>query len=117
MHKAVLRSAFFVLPLAAAGWAAGCSSDETADPVAPDAGSDTPIVTDTSSPPVDAADAAPKRDCKADQQADGLWMHLECAGLYSDFANKTISADAKPYTPGVEFWSDGAVKSRFLYLP
>ena len=115
MHKVVLRSAFFVLPLAAAGWAAGCSSDET--PAAtPDAGPDTAILTDTS-PPVDAADAAPKRDCKADEQADGLALHLECSGLYGDFAAKTISADAKPYTPGAEFWSDGASKSRFLYLP
>jgi hypothetical protein len=116
MHKVVLRSAFFVIPLAAAGWSAACS---TADPAeaTPDAGPDTAIVTDTAPPPpVDAGDAG-KRDCKADELADGLWVHLDCAGLYSDFATKTISADAKPYTPGVEFWSDGAVKSRFLYLP
>ena len=25
--------------------------------------------------------------------------------------------DAVPYTPGVTFWSDGAEKQRYLYLP
>lgn len=117
MRNVVLRSAFFVLPMLGAAWAAGCSSADTAADSTPDAGSDGSSLVDTSAPKVDAADAAPKRDCAADQQADGLWKHLECAGLYSDFASKTIAADAKPYTPGVEFWSDGAVKSRFLYLP
>ncbi len=101
-----------------AAWAAGCSSsdDDAARPT-PDGGVDSSSLVDTSLPKVDAADAAPKRDCAADQLADGLWKHLECAGLYSDFASKTVAADAKPYSPGVEFWSDGAVKSRFLYLP
>src|SRR6185312_2276089 len=42
---------------------------------------------------------------------------LECTGFYSDWASKTISADARPYTPGIEFWSDGAAKQRFIYLP
>jgi hypothetical protein len=114
MHTVGLRSAFFVIPLAAAGWGAACSSADPAE-ATPDAGTDAKVVVaDTS--PVDAADAG-KRDCKADEQADGLWGHLDCAGLYSDFASKTVSADAKPYTPGVELWSDGAAKSRFLYLP
>jgi hypothetical protein len=115
MRRVVLRCAFFTLPLAAAAWAAGCSSDSPAD--VREAGTETGPLVDSAPPAVDAADAAPARDCKADQQADGLWLHLECAGLYSDFAAKTISPDAKPYTPGVEFWSDGAVKSRYLYLP
>ena len=117
MRNVVLRSAFFVLPLMGAAWAAGCSSSDDAPGASPDGGVDSSSLVDTSPPKVDAADAAPKRDCTADQLADGLWKHLECAGLYSDFASKTIAADAKPYTPGVEFWSDGAVKSRFLYLP
>ena len=115
MDKVVVRAAFFALPLAVAGWAAGCSSDDLADG-APDAGREAAL-TDTTAPPVDAADAGPKRDCKTDEQADGLWKHLDCTGLYSDFTTKTISADSKPYTPGVEFWSDGATKSRFVYLP
>lgn len=125
MQKAALRLAFFAVPLVAAGWA-GCSSDDGAGaavlPV-PDASPEAaPPIDAFVPPPVDAApppmDAAPpKRDCAADLQADGIQMHLDCTGLYADFAARTIAPDNKPYTPGVEFWSDGAVKSRFLYLP
>ena len=42
---------------------------------------------------------------------------LACTGLYSDWASKTVSADLKPYAPGLSFWSDGAQKSRWIYLP
>ena len=42
---------------------------------------------------------------------------LSCTGLYSDWATKTIASDAIPYTPALVFWSDGADKSRWLYLP
>src|SRR5262249_44276552 len=59
----------------------------------------------------------PGRDCTADRGPDGLATHLDCAGLYSDFAAKTVAAENLPFTPGVEFWSDGAVKQRFVYLP
>jgi len=116
MHKLVFRAAVVALPLAAAGWAAGCSSTEDVVDPTIDAGPDSSSAIDAPPPPVDAGDAG-KRDCTADLQADGLNKHLECAGLYSDFAQKTVSAEAKPYTPGVEFWSDGAAKARFLYLP
>ncbi len=118
MQKAVLRVAFFALPLAAAGWA-GCSSDDAAVTVVPDAAPEAAPI-DAFVPPVDAAmvDAAPPmRDCAKDLQADGLHMHLDCSGLYTDFAAKTVAPENKPYTPGVQFWSDGAIKSRFLYLP
>jgi hypothetical protein len=118
MQKVVLRFAFLALPLALAAWA-GCSSSDTSTPGA-DAGPEAAPLADAlppvdSSPPVDAA--PPQRDCAADLQADGLQMHLDCTGLYSDFAAKTVALENKPYTPGVQFWSDGAVKSRFLYLP
>jgi hypothetical protein len=42
---------------------------------------------------------------------------LRCTGLYTDWASKTLSADAKPYTPALPLWSDGADKSRYLFLP
>ena len=118
MQKAVLRFAFLALPVAVAGWAGCSSSDGSATPT-PDAGPEAAPVADAL-PPVDSSlvDAAPpKRDCAADLQADGLAMHLDCTGLYSDLAAKTVALENKPYTPGVQFWSDGAVKSRFLYLP
>lgn len=119
MHKVVLRCAFLALPLTAAAWA-GCSSDDTggSGPFAADAGPETTAPDVYVPPPVDASPDAPTgRDCAADVDTDGLQKHLDCTGLYADFASKTVSADAKSYTPGVAFWSDGAEKSRFVYLP
>jgi hypothetical protein len=42
---------------------------------------------------------------------------LSCTGLYSNWATRTIASDAIPYPPALVFWSDGADKSRWLYLP
>ncbi len=42
---------------------------------------------------------------------------LECAGLYSDLPSKTLSPLAQAYAPAVPFWSDGAVKERWIELP
>jgi len=42
---------------------------------------------------------------------------LECAGLYSDFATKTIASTMHAYTPAVPLWSDGAEKQRWIELP
>jgi hypothetical protein len=59
--------------------------------------------------------AADTTDCTA--SADGLFDDLRCTGLYSDFATKTVAPDVNAFTPGFELWSDGAEKSRFIYLP
>ena len=118
VRSVVLRSVFLTLPLVGAAYAAGCGSDEAGTAPA-DAGVDVkeePVV--DAAVPIDAADAADAGlDCTTDLAKDGLQGHLSCTGLYSDFAAKTVAADNKPYTPGVEFWSDAAVKSRWLYLP
>jgi hypothetical protein len=42
---------------------------------------------------------------------------LKCTGLYSDWDTKTVSADVQPYDPGLHLWSDGATKTRWIYLP
>ena len=121
MHKVFLRlgtmGVVFTLPLSAAIWSGCSSSDDPATTTTPDAAPE--AAPDAYVAPVDAAveAAAPGRDCAADLQADGLQQHLDCTGLYSSFTTKTVAADNKPYTPGVTFWSDGAEKSRFLYLP
>jgi hypothetical protein len=60
----------------------------------------------------DAAVAAPS--CPSD---GGIPDDLACTGLYADWASKTVASDVMPYTPGVVFWSDGAEKQRWLYLP
>lgn len=47
----------------------------------------------------------------------GIPDDLACTGLYSDWATRTIAPDAIAYTPALVFWSDGAIKTRWLYLP
>ncbi len=47
----------------------------------------------------------------------GIPDDLACTGLYSDWTTKTIASDVQAYTPGLVFFSDGAVKSRWIYLP
>ncbi|HEY8074646.1 MAG TPA: hypothetical protein VIF62_11060 [Labilithrix sp.] len=111
--RGLLRLAIVILPLGAAAWGAGChhKTDEVDDTV--EAGPDAP----TADPPPPPAETSTARDCSMDQQADGLYGHLECTGLYSDFAQKTIASGVRPYVPGLQFWSDGAEKARFLRLP
>jgi hypothetical protein len=49
--------------------------------------------------------------------AMGEATELRCTGLYSDWATKTVSPDVVEYDPGLHLWSDGAVKTRWIYLP
>ncbi|MBN9161625.1 MAG: hypothetical protein BGO98_21410 [Myxococcales bacterium 68-20] len=110
------RAILFAVPTCAMAWGAGCADE--ASPVTQDDvdGGDAEAV-DSSSPPNDAGSDASKRDCTADLDADGIHKHLECTGLYSSFADKTVATDVKPYKPGLEFWSDGAEKQRWVHLP
>lgn len=88
---------------------AACSSsdDDGATPVAVDAGPalDSESDVDGGAVPNPCADAGVPPST------------LECAGLYSDFANKVISPTARAYTPAIAFWSDGAEKERWIALP
>lgn len=52
-----------------------------------------------------------------EKDLNGLYKHLSCTGLYADYTQKTVADDRMPYKPAAEFWSDGAEKSRWLYLP
>jgi hypothetical protein len=63
--------------------------------------------------PVDAISDA--GDCALGPSGEAL--ELRCAGLYSDWASKTVSADLTAFVPGLQFWSDGAQKTRWIYLP
>jgi hypothetical protein len=47
----------------------------------------------------------------------GIPNDLLCTGLYSDWASKTTASDVSAYTPSYLLWSDGAQKSRWVYLP
>ena len=39
------------------------------------------------------------------------------AGLYSDIRSKTVAPENLPYAPQYPLYTDGAVKSRWIYLP
>ncbi len=105
----------------------GCSSDPgepvpstfPADATADDRRLATPS-TDASGVAVPEAEAAVDAafDCTAEGGANEAPHDLRCTGLYADWGSKTVSAAInRPYTPGLTFWSDGASKTRWLYLP
>ena len=65
---------------------------------------------------IDASSGVP--DCGATAIAGGqLPATLSCTGLYSDIASKTIAAGVREYKPAHLLWSDGAEKTRWVYLP
>jgi hypothetical protein len=98
--------------------AAACTDDPAPieEPNDIDSGVDAPAAVD-SAPPKDVGSDAPSRDCKADLDTDGLQKNLDCAHFYEDFAAKKVSVDNRPFAPGLVFWSDGAEKERFVFLP
>jgi hypothetical protein len=97
---------------------AGTAADAGFDATVSDSG--VPSGADATAGDVAVADAAgdvaadAPVGCDADPDMPG---DLSCTGLYSDWATKTISPGAVPYTPGLVFWSDGAEKSRWIQLP
>ncbi len=61
----------------------------------------------------DGADGAPDPCAEAGAPPSTL----ACAGLYADFENKVVSANAVAYTPSTPLWSDNAQKQRWIELP
>src|SRR4051812_29484184 len=51
------------------------------------------------------------------EPAQGAPTDVFCIGLYADHDASHHAATAVAYEPGVTFWSDGAAKQRFFYLP
>jgi hypothetical protein len=96
----------------AAGSFAACSDESDTLPLGGDA------QVDVNNPQIDTG-VTPDFDAgsDADDPDADLPEGLAATGLYSNIAQKTLSSDVKPYTPGLTFWSDGAVKTRYLYLP
>lgn len=68
-------------------------------------------------PSSDASDAGASdgNDCAVGSAGEPT--DLRCTGLYSDWPSKTVSPDVTEYNPGLALWSDGAVKTRWIYLP
>lgn len=104
-----MRRLALALPFLAGTWAA-CGDDASSPPdeFGTDAGPDVAV-------PVPAVDAG--LDCTKDLSADGVHRHLACTGLYTSLAAKTVTEGVRPYKPAEEFWSDGAQKQRWLWLP
>ncbi len=131
----VHRRLWFVLALVGSGGGAaaaveGCSSASTAanGEGMQDGGAETSIadaVADVAPTPDsttgDGGDAGPDAGGStgdAGCPTDGaIPDDLSCTGLYADWATKTIAPEAVAYTPGLVFWSDGAVKTRWISLP
>ena len=42
---------------------------------------------------------------------------LACTGLYDDIDSKTIATGVREFAPAFALWSDGAEKTRWVYLP
>jgi hypothetical protein len=67
-------------------------------------------------PPTDAGtDGGLPAGCNTGSQ--GQPTELRCTGLYADWASKTVAANVRQYDPGLHLWSDGASKTRWIYLP
>lgn len=87
---------------------AGDSGEEN-----PDAGNDPQYTGQDAAAQQDAGTTIP--DCVLNDA--GAPTELRCTGLYSDWAHKTVATNVSPFDPGFHLWSDGAEKSRWVYLP
>src|SRR5262249_19805687 len=105
MHLPSWRLGLGLAAGAVFAWIAGCSDDEPAG---------TPAFED---PEGGAAAGAPTPPRFEEKDKNGLWKHLECSGLYKSIADKTLAEGVKAYKPANEFWSDGAEKARFVFIP
>jgi hypothetical protein len=65
--------------------------------------------------PDDAAEPGDANGCTLG--SSGEPTDLRCTGLYADWSSKAVSPDVHEYDPGLHLWSDGAVKTRWIYLP
>ena len=86
----------------------------------------TPAASTDASTPATASDAAPPmgmggmapvpKNCVAPAPNQPPEV-LSCTGLYSDIAAKKLGSDVHEFAPAVPLWSDGADKTRWVYLP
>ncbi len=130
-RSALARGLVLVVPVALAASAAsfgGCSNLINGD-LGSDAGGTNPedgsplgtedapvIILSDSAASVDAGppDAG---DCTAENATLGAPLDLQCTGLYSNFATRTIATGVVAYDPGLTLWADGATVARYILLP
>jgi len=115
--KASHASLLFLPLLGLAAVAAACTTKDsgvTADADAGVPGTDAATATDGPAP---EEDAGPTDPCDEDVGPGGMWIHLGCTGMYTDVKAKTLSPKIRAFAPGQPFWSDGAAKERYIFLP
>ena len=101
---------------------AACQEGSTSVPArgldsGPDAGvAVSEASTDATTADVESLDAGEEAEAGCDPDAESP-SDLACTGLYADWTTKTIAPAVMPYTPSYVLWSDGAEKSRWIYLP
>jgi hypothetical protein len=112
------------MALGAAALAACSSSSDGVTGGGQDAATDAPSIDATTPGPDGVADGGAEAAADAGiadagpcADAGATPNDLACTGLYSDWDTKTVAAGVTQYTPGLVFWSDGAEKTRWLYLP
>ena len=62
----------------------------------------------------DEGDSSAPEECP---DAGRLPATLACTGLFADVVKKKLAPGVMPFTPSSPLWSDGAEKSRWIYLP
>ncbi|WP_394842754.1 hypothetical protein LZC95_37500 [Pendulispora brunnea] len=90
--------------------------DVSSDAFPVDSGSDAQQPSDAAPDVVTPIDTGPPLDCTAVGSA-GEPKELGCTGLYASWPDRSIAPSARPFTPAFTSWSDGAYKSRWIYLP
>jgi hypothetical protein len=119
MRKLALGAIAFVPGLAAF---AACGEDGAARPNAADASlvdrvrAEAGAGDESADAFGEAASDAPIEPPCADAGASAP-QDLRCTGLYASWSAKTLAPGVRAYAPAVPFWSDGAAKERFVYLP
>jgi hypothetical protein len=77
----------------------------------------TPTPTPGADADIDATIDAGAVDSAVVCNEGGAQTSLECTGLYTDIRQKAVAPDVLAYAPAFPLWSDGATKSRWIYLP
>ena len=67
-------------------------------------------------PPTEVSSDSSTERC-AESAIDQPPDDLECLGLYADMKTKRVADDVHEYRPSEQLWSDGADKTRWIYLP
>jgi hypothetical protein len=117
MHRRHAASAALAASALFAAFVA-CTSDNAATTTPPPTGVDAASPAST----VDASGSGPG-DGSTDASSlcppltNDTPKGLDCTGLYANLATKQLADDVREFTPAVPLWSDGAEKTRWIYLP